>query len=121
MRHKPRLFSVKRRPYSDTLRHAASRCRQKKASGSMFRNISSPVKFKREAPPQMSSAPRSQRDESCVRGDGAQRKCPGTLLPARKCGRNAIMIAASRQCRPVTLSGNKKKEDDNALSLSVYV
>ena len=89
VRHKPRLFSVKRRPYSDTLRHAASRCRTKEASGSMFRNISPgglkpccsgrkhnmlalnpsrPVKFKREAPPQMSSAPAERARCRCRRG-----------------------------------------------------
>ncbi len=93
----------------------------------MGRSISSPVKFKREAPPQMSSAPRSvpktdagggklalERSEksapSCTvsAAEHARRKLRAggwsaaemlrPIAASAKCDRNAVRIAASAKC-----------------------
>ncbi len=77
------------------MRHGFRPCRTKGASGSMFRNISSPVKFKREDPPQMSSAPAGRKLRA---GGWSVAEMFRNIAASAKCGRNAIMIAASAEC-----------------------
>ena len=67
----------------------------------MCRSISSPVKFKREAPPQMSSAPAGRKLRA---GGWSVAEMLRSILPARKCGstwpkKSSILGLSSLNCR----------------------